>query len=143
MVVEPRNALLTYATTRSANDTPFRLVAEHPCEPGVIVTLDGTVHQQFEVRSDQSGGTHVRFHLNPRDVSGTDTNGVTYDAHGAANNTLLIKPGSANTETFVSVFNVRARQSESDFVVHENTHITLNANGEPTAVVENTKVICN
>ena len=143
MVVDPRNALLTSGKISRAEEAPFRLVAEHPCEPGVIVTLEGTVHRQFDTQTDQAGGTHIRFHLNPRDVSGTDTNGVSYDAHGASNNNLLIKAGAANTETFVSVFNVRAPQTGSDFVVHENTHITLNANGEVTAVVDNTKVICS
>ena len=140
--VEPRRAQLDASVT-TASTVPFALTAPHPCQPGTIVTLTGTLHFEFKTHFDSAGGLHVKLHANPQDVTGSDTNGVTYHAHGATNQSILIKANAADENTFVNTINVRGSEKDTSFVIHEVVHITVNANGEVTAVVVKSDLKCN
>jgi hypothetical protein len=133
------------AQTSTNNDTiPFDANFFVPCAAGgagEIVALSGQLHVLIHVTVNDVGGTNIKTHFQPQGISGVglitgDTyrgTGVTQDQESntgateftAVNNVNLIGPGPGN-----------------NLLVHQLIHITINPNGELTAVVVNSNIDC-
>ncbi len=119
---------------------PVDLVVYNPCTDE-DVALTGDIHLLAAVTEDSADGFHLKLHLNFADVSGEGLDsGNKYQLNGAANAELNLKAAEEGTLTA----NVRliSQGSDSNGKVHVLLHLTVNANGEPTAEIENIDLEC-
>ena len=123
---------------------PYDFYVYVPCAAGGAgedVYLSGTLHILFETTIDSSGGFHTKSHFQPQGISGIGlTTGDKYQATGGTQDRFNGKVGSAYT--FVNNFKIIGQGAGNNFLVHENYHVTVNANGEVTAYVDNFSVEC-
>jgi hypothetical protein len=114
---------------------PLTTLVKNPCT-GEAVLLEGTQNLVVHTTIDANGGFHFLTRGNA-EVQGESASGVKYVAH----QTLQERSNSesATTYTFTNTFQVirqgSATPTPDDFVLKEVTHVTVNANGEITSVV--------
>ena len=115
-----------------------------PCAMGGAgewIVLYGEMHELFHTTLDDNGGFHLKFHVQPQGLSGTGlTSGDKYQGTGVTQDSFNGKVG--RTYTFVNNYRMIGQGPGNNLLVHENMHITVNANGDVTAVVDNVRVDC-
>jgi hypothetical protein len=115
-----------------------------PCAAGgagEVVFLTGSLHVLLRFTMDQAGGIHAASHFQPQGISGTgQTTGEKYQGTGVTQDEFNAKVGSE--ETFINNFRIVGQGPGNNFLLHENFHVTFNANGVPTAFVDNFSVDC-
>ena len=123
---------------------PFDIVVFVPCAAGGAgeeVALSGTLHDLFHFTVDNRGGVHFKFLDNPQGVTGVGlTTGAKYQATGVTQTGFNAKLGEQTT--FVNNFRIIGQGPGNNFLVHENYHVTVNANGTLTAYVDNFRADC-
>ncbi len=123
---------------------PLSILVFVPCAnggDGELVLLSGDAHEMVDFTADHAGGVHVKEHENFQGISGVgETTGLKYQATGATNTEFNASIGSE--ETFVSNFRVIGQGPNNNFLVHENVHITINANGTVASSVDNVSIEC-
>jgi hypothetical protein len=108
---------------------------------GEVVFLTGNLHVLLRFTVDQAGGIHAASHFQPQGISGNgQTTGDKYQATGVTQDEFNAKLGTE--ETFINNFRIVGQGPGHNFLIHENFHITFNANGVPTAFVDNFSVDC-
>lgn len=131
-------------TFTASTKIPVDIVVFVPCAnggAGEIVELTGNLHDLFSFTFDGSGGAHVMQVDNPQGISGTgQTTGAKYQATGETLNTFNAQVGLETT--FVNNFKIIGQGPGNNFLIHENFHLTVNANGTVTAFVDNFSVTC-
>ncbi|MBI4501249.1 MAG: hypothetical protein HY700_08820 [Gemmatimonadetes bacterium] len=124
---------------------PINLFVFVPCAAGgagELVALSGDLHLLFHFTADGSGGFHATSEANPMGVSGSGlTTGDRYQGTGVTRSSFNTS-GVPFNSTFVNNFRIIGQGTDNNFLVHENFHITVNANGELTALVDNFSVEC-
>jgi hypothetical protein len=84
---------------------------------------------------------HVTLHVQPAGVSGTgQTTGDRYRGTGVTQqqfNTV-----GASTQTLLNNFRIIGEGPRNNLLVHHTFHVTVNANGEVTATVDNFNLEC-
>jgi len=132
------------AEVTSNESIPIDLLVFIPCAnggAGDLVELTGELHVLLAFTADGAGGFHVKSHFQPQGVSGVSlTTGLHYNATGVTQETFNVKAGLE--DTFVNNFNIIGQGPNNNLLVHENFHITINANGTVTASVDNFSVDC-
>lgn len=133
------------ATTFNDNvKIPIEIFVFVPCAAGgagEFVSLSGSLHVLFVTTIDSRGGFHSKFHNQPQGITGTGfTTGAKYQGTGVTQGTFNGKVGFENT--FVNNFKIVGQGPGNNFMIHENFHVTVNANGEVTASVDNFSVKC-
>lgn len=140
----PAPALAKAETFTVSERFPIDIVVFVPCAAGgagELVELSGDLHALFHVTLDGSGGFHAKSHFQPQGVSGTGlTTGDKYQGTGVTQDQFNGKVGFEFT--FVNNFRIIGQGPGNNFLVHENFHVTVNANGEVTAFVDNFRVEC-
>jgi len=126
---------------------PFSQLTFVPCAAGgagEAVLLSGTLHIVSNVTIDANGGFHCQIHFQPQGATGTgQTTGVTYRTGGETRQSLNISGQGLPSEfTFVNNFKIIGPGPNNNLLVHDTIHATLDANGNPTADVNNTSVEC-
>jgi len=123
---------------------PIDIVVFVPCAAGGAgedVALSGTLHDLLHVTFDGAGGAHVKFLDNPQGVRGVGlTTGLKYQATGVTQEEFNVKVGEQTT--FVNNFRIIGQGPGNNFLIHENFHVTVNANGTLTAFVDNFRADC-
>lgn len=141
IVVVPGNAAV------QVNDkTVISLTVFVPCAAGgagEIVDLSGPLHT---LASATINGNNVsgKFHFQPQGISGTgETTGDKYQGTGVTQQTFKtsLQNGQANL-TFVNNFRMIGQGPGNNFLVHENLHINVNANGTLTVFHDNFSIDC-
>jgi hypothetical protein len=141
IVVVPGNAAV------QVNDkTVISLTVFVPCAAGgagEIVDLSGPLHTSV---SATINGNNVsgKFHFQPQGISGTgETTGDKYQGTGVTQQTFKtsLQNGQANL-TFVNNFRIIGQGPGNNFLVHENLHINVNANGTLTVSHDNFSIDC-
>ena len=108
---------------------------------GEVVFLTGTLHVLLRFTMDQAGGIHVASHFQPQGISGIgQTTGDKYQGTGVTQDEFNAKVGVE--ETVINNFRIVGQGPGNNFLIHENFHITFNANGVPTASLDNFSVDC-
>lgn len=140
--ISPAQAAATTFTTSFS--LPFEFTVFVPCAAGgagEIVDLSGPLHILFVTVIDDQGNYHLKTHYQPQGISGTgETTGATYQATGETQDSFNGKIGYEYT--FVNNFKIIGQGTGNNFLVHENIHITVNANDTLTAYVDNFSVEC-
>jgi hypothetical protein len=117
-----------------------------PCANGGAgedVQLSGFLHVLF---SFTINGNNVRgkYHFQPQGISGTGL--ITGDKYQATGGTQDEFKGSfvngQYEESFVNNFRIIGQSNGNNFLIHENFHITINANGVVTTVIDNFTADC-
>lgn len=127
-------------------DFPINLSVFVPCAvsgAGEFVDLFGSLHTVFHVTDDGSGGFHISALFSPQGISGVGlTSGDSYQATGGTHFHTNVNGPLPITDTFVNNFRIIGQGPSNNFLVHTNFHITINANGELTAFVDNFSIEC-
>ena len=130
------------AEVDSNASVPIQLAVLVPCT-GDVVQLSGELHVLTALTSN---GNHISGinHFQPQHVAGSDlSTGAKYVGTGDTKTTFSdsLVNGQA-LETFVNNFRLIGQGSAPNYVVHENVHLTVNANGIVTASVDNFSISC-
>ena len=130
------------ATTVSTNEkVPLLLTVFIPCVPE-NVTVTGDLHIVNHTTVNPDGSFHVVSHFNPQGVSGTgDVTGNKYQGTGVTMTEFNVNAGSQFT--FVNNFRFIGQGPGNNSTVHQNVHVTVNANGVTTSTVDNFSVECS
>jgi hypothetical protein len=132
------------AVVTSNISIPIDLFVFIPCADGgagELVELTGPLHIVMAFTADSSGGFHVVTHFQPQGISGVGlTTGLKYNATGETDETLNVTAGV--TDTIVNNFKIIGQGPGNNSLLHENFHITINANGTATASVDNFNSSC-
>lgn len=134
------------ASSTASFSFPITLSVFIPCAAGgngEVVDLSGNLHV---VVSDTINANHVHMysHANPQGITGTgETTGAKYQATGETlqsfNFSVINFPF---TTTFVNNFKIIGQGPGNNFAVHENFHVTINANGALTVSADNFSATC-
>jgi hypothetical protein len=129
-------AVLAQATTETfKQEIPVDFTPTNPCN-GEPVHLTGSVNFVFHTTQDANGGFHLTGHAETQRISGTGLeSGDKYRAVSAFNSTLNFVPEGAEEQTAPLTYSIISSGPSPNFVTHYTMHVTLNANGEPTAEV--------
>jgi len=123
---------------------PFTQVLFVPCAAdgaGEEVLVSGDLHILTSVTMDQSGGGHLRAHVQPQGISGVGlTTGDKYQATGGDHLETNFQFGREFTE--VSNFRLIGQGPGNNFLVHQTIHFTINANGTLTTDVNHVSAEC-
>ena len=136
---------LDKATTFTDNvKIPINMPVFIPCAAGGsgdVVYLSGNIHVLFHTTFDDSGGYHSKYHYQPQGISGTGSiTGYKYQGTGVTQGTANGKVDYVST--YVNNFKIIGQGPGNNFLVHQNLHVTVNANGRVTAFVDNFSVKC-
>jgi len=108
---------------------------------GELVVLTGKLHDLFHVTIN--GRRFVlKFHDQPQGISGVgEISGDVYRGTGVSQGTTT-SGVTGFTDTFVNNFRIIGPGPGNNFLVHENVHVTVKANGTLTAFVDNFRAEC-
>ncbi len=110
---------------------------------GEVVTLSGNLHLLV---STTVNANHISFdmHIQPQGISGVGS--VTGNKYQGTGITRLSFEADVVAfpfiQTSVNNFKIIGQGPDNNFLVHENIHITVNANGTVTASVDNFSMSC-
>jgi hypothetical protein len=123
---------------------PIDFFAFIPCADGgagEVVDFSGTLHVLLHVTIN---GTNVviKQHFQPQGLKGVgETTGDVYNATGVTQD--ITRSGTVGfTETFVNNFKLIGPGPDNNLLVHENFHVTVNANGTLTVLRDHVTVTC-
>jgi hypothetical protein len=136
----------THAAVQVDDKTDISLSVFVPCAAGgvgEIVDLSGPLHTlvSITINGNKISG---ELHSQPQGISGSgETTGAKYQATGVTSEsfTVSLQNGQANT-TFVNNFRIIGQGPGNNLLVHENTHITVNADGTVTVFHDNFSIDC-
>ena len=136
------------AVVTTTNDiVPFAQLVFVPCAnggAGEFVLISGNLHIVSHTTINGNNFS-TKSHFQPQGAGGVgQTTGDTYNAVGV---TQQQTGGSFQNgqfeQTFINNFRIIGQGPGNNYQVHQNVHITVNANGTVTALVDNTSVECN
>jgi hypothetical protein len=117
------------------NFFPISFVFNVPCAAGgagELVSFTGNLHNLFTISSNANGGFHFKVQNDNQGVSGTgSTTGAKYQAPMVSSFESNLNVGSQ--ETFVDSINFIGQGPGNNFLLHDNFHMTINANGVVTS----------
>jgi hypothetical protein len=140
------SALPTYAAVDTNMSFPVTISFFIPCAvggAGEVVTLNGNLHVLI---STTVNANHISsdMHFQPQGISGVGS--VSGDKYQATSITRFSfeadVAGFPFNTTSVNNFKIIGQQSGNNFLVHENFHLTVNADGTVTANIDNFSVEC-
>jgi hypothetical protein len=115
-----------------------------PCAAGGAgeeVVFTGQLHILMAMTFDDAGGVHVKDHFQPQGLTGVGLiTGDKYQGTGVTQDEFNAKVGVETTT--INNFRIIGQGPGNNYLVHENTHITINADGTVTASVDNLSVDC-
>ena len=148
----PGIALADQPVTQNVTE-PVTDTFPNPCIPGEVVVVTGYVHAESRITPPDADGTvHIEYHLNSQGVSGTTVTPVTgikyqvmFQTSDNQNGDVVVPYTGAYTQTQHDIYRL-TRQGESirpdDWYMYLRYHATYNAQGVPTAVVDNIDAQC-
>ena len=136
------------AVAITTNDfVPFSLLVFVPCANGGAgedVLVEGTLHIQQHITINNNRAT-VKTHAQPQGADGVgQTTGDFYQGVGVTQeqDSIPILNGAFEF-TFVNNFRLIGQKTDNNSQVHQNIHVTIDANGNVTTDIDNTTVDCN
>ncbi|HEU4564074.1 MAG TPA: hypothetical protein VFS05_05485 [Gemmatimonadaceae bacterium] len=138
---------LSASSSTSSEIIPIDLTVFVPCAAGgagELVALEGNLHVLLHTTTSSTGNVSVKTHAQPQGISGTGlTTGVKYQATGVTqDHTTSGSGGLPFTFTYVNNFRIIGQGPGNNLLVHENVHVTVNANGDVTTEVDNFSIEC-
>jgi hypothetical protein len=132
-------AQATAVTTTES--VPLELTVFIPCVPE-NVTLTGNLQIVNHTTVNADGTFHLVSHLNPQGLSGVgDVTGDKYQGAGVTQNEVNTNAGQQ--VTFLNIMRFVGQGPGNDFSLQQQVHVTVNANGQTTTVVDNFRADCS
>jgi hypothetical protein len=125
---------------------PFAFTTVHSCT-NEEVSIEGTQHLIFFTNEDANGGFHFKGHNNLQ-ATGVSASGAKYVIRESLNNHNNFNEFSESasnftmTDSFHMIRQGPATATEDEIVVKVVFHVTVNANGEVTSVVDQFEAVC-
>jgi hypothetical protein len=134
------------AVTAGINETvPLAFSGWVPCADGgagEFLSGSGDLHVRTHLTADAHGGVHVVQHFNPQGVSAVGaTSGAVYRAVGMTRDQF--NTGFGQTTSYVNNFRLIGRGLASNYSVHQNVHVTINADGTVSTTVGHEAIRCD
>ncbi len=135
------------ATTFTDNVSfPVNIGVFIPCAAGgagEVVFLSGNLHSLSSSTTNDNNFT-LTIQNHPQGISGVGlTTGDKYQGTGVTRETLSGSFVNGQfSKTFVNNFRIIGQGAGNNFLIHQDLHITFNANGELTASVDNFRAEC-
>jgi hypothetical protein len=104
--------------------------------------LTGNLHVLFHLTISSSGIVSFKDHFQPQGISGAGlTTGAGYHGTGVTqDHDVFAQVGQ--TVSFIDNFRIIGQGPGNNFTLHENFHVTVNANGTLTTFVDNISADC-
>jgi hypothetical protein len=137
---------LAEVTTNSSIPESFTVFV--PCAnngTGELVDFSGDLHVLSIVTIGGGNNVTIRNHFQPQGISGIGrSTGYKYQATGGNQYSTQFDNIDGFPLLFSSVSNFRiiGQGPNNNFLMHENIHLTVNANGTTTAYVDNFSIDC-
>lgn len=144
----PGVALAQAATATTNLSVPIALFTYVPCADGGAgegILLTGDLHILVHLTMDSRGGFHAKTHYQPQGLSGVGlVTGDTYQGTGVTQDQFYVdgSDGAPFEYTFVNNFRMIGQGPGNNYSVHQNVHITVDANGNLRAWVDNFSATC-
>jgi len=125
---------------------PVEIDLDIPCAnggAGELVSLTGDLHvlTTFDINANVVRG---RFHDQPEGIKGFGSiTGDRYEATGVSQGQFKasLQNGQAIV-SFINNFRIIGQGTGNNFLVHQNVHLIINANGDMTTVVDQVRADC-
>ena len=126
---------------------PFAQVVFVPCANGGAgenVVIEGTLHIQQHITINNNRA-NLKIHTQPQQASGVGlVTGDSYQGTGVTQEQDSIPIINGAFEfTFINNFRLIGQGPDNNLQVHQNVHVTIDANGVVTTFIDNTSVDCN
>jgi hypothetical protein len=132
-------AQATAVTTTES--VPFDFAVFIPCVPE-NVNLTGKLEIVNHTTVNADGTFHLVSHVNPQGLSGVgDVTGDKYHGSGLTQN--VVNASAGQQVTFLNIMRFVGQGPGNDFSLQQQVHVTVNANGQTTTVVDNFSVDCS
>ena len=133
------------ATTTTQNETLLADISVWvPCANsgnGELIHVSGPLKALFKTTETNKGQFLIKTLFNPQGISGEGlTTGLMYHGTGMTQQTHTENKGVQ--DTFVNQFYMIGQGPNNNLSVHEDFHITVNADGTVSAFHDNFKVEC-
>jgi hypothetical protein len=139
----PGEARLQASASTTTEKVPVDIYSFVPCAMGGVgetVHLTGTLRQVTHVTINRNHATYMT-HVNPQGLGGVGlSSGLKYRGTGVSKSVLTI--GVGQTQTLVENFRLIGQGPGNNLLLHENLHVTVNANGVVTAEHDNFSFEC-
>jgi hypothetical protein len=126
---------------------PITLAQFVPCAnggKGETVVLSGNLHMIAHTTIN-ANNAHIMTSFNPQGVSGVGLKtGDKYQGNGVTHQVVNVpvNGSSPNNVTFVNNFRIIGQGPGNNYLVHQNSQITVNANGTITVDKTHLSVVC-
>jgi len=139
------SALGSASTQTLSMEIPLAFSMSIPCANqgnGEVVDFSGTLHAVFS-STVNGNNIHLNLLFNPQGIKGLgETTGDVWQATGETREDMTASISAFPfTNTFVNNFKLIDGRGGS-FLIHENFHVTVNANGTVTALHDNFTFTC-
>lgn len=126
---------------------PFEQVAFVPCAnggAGELVLIEGTLHLQQHITINNNRA-NIKTLAQPQGADGVGlVSGEQYQATGVTQEQDSIPLVNGAFEfSFINNFRIIGQATDNNLQVHQTVHVTIDANGVVTTVVDNTSIDCN
>ena len=132
----------------TTNDfVPFALSAFVPCAnggAGETVLVQGTLHVEQHITIN-GNRANIRSHFQPQGADGVgQITGDVYNAVGVTQdqNSIPISNGAFEF-TAINNFRLIGQKTDNNLQVHQSVHVTIDANGNVTTVIDHESIDCN
>ncbi len=117
-------------------------VIQNPCSPEAVV-LSGDLHLVIHVTEDNRGGYHMEVETNTEGLSGTGlTTGVSYRASETTGDSWYAGVPFPSVYTSTKDTELLSQGDTDNFLMHFDLHVTVNADGVLSALVDNLRAGC-
>ena len=138
-------ALAALASTTS-EVVPVDITAFVPCAnggAGELVHAVGSLHQVFTTVISAAGKVTLRAHFQPQGLTGVGlTTGDTYHATGVTQTTEHNGVRLPVVFSLINNFRFIGAGRDNNLLIHEESHVTINANGVVTVFVDRLSEEC-
>ena len=143
LVLATTPAARTQTSNGNFTCTPLTGSFTNPCTGEEVVITDGQLCISSDVKVDGSGGLHLTFHFRS-DFTGVGlTTGATYSEHDSENEVENLNGNNPQGElTLTQTYHVNTPGPDNNLYIQEVEHITVNAQGQVTAVTATFNMGC-
>ena len=142
MLFSTASARAQASTTTTSFTEPVPAVTVGTCDGFRLISLTGEVHFVVHFTTSDSGNQHVHYSINYQDVKGVDQFGNQYTVNSNSNDTSNFDAETQTSESVVQYFRLIGKGQVPNQQVRNVLHITVNNNGEPTAVFDHFYTDC-
>jgi hypothetical protein len=124
----------------SSISVPFDAVFDGCTEP---IHFTGELHILSHSTFTSSGNVHFKSHFQPQGLKGIGLlTGTKYEATGVSQVEINYDGPVPHTESYINNFRLIGQGRNSNFLVHEIFHFTINSNGDVTVIHDNSSLEC-